>query len=537
MKHALYPWQEDCLEKWFANNGRGIVQAVTGSGKTVLALEAVERLEKKTGKRVLVKIVVPTKALMQQWSSALRSFFENKRNEEIGLRGGGRKSPSNRRYMIYVVNSARYELARQILSDLKNGEQVFLIADECHHYVSGENQLIFEFFPYIKQYESQFFAMGLSATMPLGQAGKDLTAVLGRRICNYGIKKALEAQTVCGYDIYHIEVSLLPEERDEYEKLTSDMLILYRKLLKRNPGLHGKNKKELYEELRVIAGNKKSAGAKEAALYMSLSYKRQSTVCLAAARNRCAFHLIEMLGIQQKIIVFGERINQAEELYRMLQEHFPGKVGRYHSQMGSQANKNALERFRHGESRILVACKSMDEGIDVPDASVGIILSGTSVQRQRTQRLGRIIRRADGKKRASLYYLHAAETSEDQCFLPAAETSRIFELEYDSETGRFGHDDYDRAAEIVFHRMSRKNNSTKVQQEIARCLYKGKIRADWKLDENEIRKRIEEADSVRDKNYWICMQKLARIQVCKGRIERQIEKMTRLMGGDGELKW
>ena len=47
MDKKLYQWQEECLERWFANNGRGMVQAVTGSGKTLLALSAAERLEKK----------------------------------------------------------------------------------------------------------------------------------------------------------------------------------------------------------------------------------------------------------------------------------------------------------------------------------------------------------------------------------------------------------------------------------------------------------------------------------------------------------
>lgn len=65
--------------------------------------------------------------------------------EESFRRSPGRKTLGNCKYMIYVIHSARYELARNILSDLKNGERVLLIADECHHYASGENHLIFEF--------------------------------------------------------------------------------------------------------------------------------------------------------------------------------------------------------------------------------------------------------------------------------------------------------------------------------------------------------------------------------------------------------
>lgn len=52
MNHKLYPWQSSCLKRWFANDGRGIVQAVTGSGKTFLALTAAWQLEQKLGDRI-----------------------------------------------------------------------------------------------------------------------------------------------------------------------------------------------------------------------------------------------------------------------------------------------------------------------------------------------------------------------------------------------------------------------------------------------------------------------------------------------------
>lgn len=90
MEKTLYPWQSECLERWFANGCRGIVQAVTGSGKTMLALEAAEQLEKKTGKKVLVKIVVPTAALMRQWNRALRTFLENRAGVPARNRPSGR---------------------------------------------------------------------------------------------------------------------------------------------------------------------------------------------------------------------------------------------------------------------------------------------------------------------------------------------------------------------------------------------------------------------------------------------------------------
>lgn len=286
------------------------------------------------------------------------------------------------------------------------------------------------------------------------------------------------------------------------------MKLLYRKIIKENPELKGRTQKELYEVLRRISGDKKSLMAKNAALYLNLSFKRKETVCLAEARNKCAVRLIELLGVGRKIIVFGERISQAEELYKTLQQYFPGKIGRYHSKMGEQANKNTIERFRVGEIRVLIACKSMDEGINISDISVGIVLSGTAGQRQRMQRLGRIVRRADGKDYASLYYLHAAETSEEQCFLPSITENSVHELKYDLDNDDFFHEAYDKLAEKVYEKMCQKDASTEMKQEIIRCLCKGSICSDWKKGITEIQRHIEEAESIRDRNYWICMLKL-----------------------------
>ena len=75
MNKELYDWQEECLERWFEHNGRGIVQAVTGSGKTLLALSAMDRLNQKLNDSLRVKIVVPTGALMRQWNQALREYL------------------------------------------------------------------------------------------------------------------------------------------------------------------------------------------------------------------------------------------------------------------------------------------------------------------------------------------------------------------------------------------------------------------------------------------------------------------------------
>lgn len=515
LDYKLYEWQAECLKKWQARGGRGMVQAVTGSGKTRLALAAAACLEDLAGERLRVRIVVPTNALMRQWSQALKEFFrevygsENGAKRRFGLRGGGYKDSPDCQYMIYVVNSARYELARQVLAELRRGETVFLIADECHHYDSGQNRLIFEFLPHIGEYEERFFSLGLSATLPSGEARQYLSSVLGPRIYTYGMEKALAMETVCSYDIFHISLSFQREETEEYGDLSDRMMILHNRLCKVYPSLGKMGKKECFELLRSLCGDKNRTIAEMARQYLMLSYKRKSLICLARARIACVCDLVQRLDKKEKILIFGERISQAEEVYKLLAEVYPGKVGRYHSKMGQQANKNVMERFRDGDSRILIACKSIDEGVDVPDAAIGIILSGTSGRRQRVQRLGRIIRRKEGKN-ASLYYLHIMDTSEEESFLPEGKGSAVFELEYLPETGQFLNPDYDVAAKDYLDELERRGGTEEKRMEASRCLQLGCVRSDWIRTPEYLDERKNKEKYISDRNYWTCMKQLGR---------------------------
>ncbi len=526
MKKSLYQWQEECLDRWLSNGARGMVQAVTGSGKTYLAMCAMDSLEEKLGKRVSVRIVVPTSALMNQWAKALREHLAQKEEGEpyvgprgnmaadreasenkIGLRGGGHRDPVNRRYMVYVINSARYELARQTLKQLESGEPVLLIADECHHYARGENFLIFEFQDRISMEKAPWYSLGLSATLPWGQEGAALTKALGPRIYTYGMSRAASLKTVSAVDIFHVSLSFREEELENYEEFSEEMLRCYTQLLKVLPILDKMNLRERFEEIRRVSAGKDRIG-RLARNYLHLTWQRKELVCLAADRISCAQELIRRLPQRGKIMVFGERIAQAEELYHLLYREYPGRVGRCHSELSVQANRNTLERFRTGEFRILITCKSLDEGVDIPDASVGIILSGTSVQRQRTQRLGRIIRRKEGKERAALYYLHIEESAEDDCYLPDTGDSRIFELAFVSGRRNFSNPEYEDAAVQAADDMKGSGADDRTLREVHRCLDIGRVRGDWRLTPEELNRRIGEAADVRERNYWVCMKRV-----------------------------
>lgn len=516
MEKTLYPWQEKCLDHWFTNHGHGIVQAATGTGKTLLALAAANRMDKEQNCELRIKIVVPTGALLRQWNQTLTQFLVDsgcadkmEARRQIGLRGGGFRMMPDHKYMIYVINSARYELARQILSDLQNGLPVLLIADECHRYESEQNRLIFEFLPYIGGHADRFFSLGLTATLPTGQAKSYLESVLGKRIYTLGMAQASKLQNVCQYDIFHIELPFQPEESEEYGEITDQMTVQYRRLLKTFPVLKDMNQKDRFEMLRSLTGDRNRQIAESASLYMKLTYKRKGLVCMAASRIACACDLVARLPASDKILIFGERISQAEELYQLLTKRYHGKVGRYHSQMGRQANLNTLNRFREGDIRILITCKALDEGLNIPDITVGIILSGTSIQRQRIQRLGRIIRQSEGKNKASLYYLHIAESTEDSVFLPDTGKCNVLELAYFPDARQFINVPYESASLKLLNNIMRDETDTTRIAEAMRCLQLGSVRSDWLDTPDQINLRILESQNTSEKNYWICMKRIA----------------------------
>lgn len=511
MELEVYAWQKDCLKTWIKNDCRGIVQAVTGAGKTHLALDCIQYLEQDPQHTLRVKIVVPGSALLRQWKNALAARLpDGAASQEIGVFGGGRKDDFCRKYMIYVINSARYHLARQILEELKKGYTVLMVADECHHYASGENQKIFEFLPFVEGQPGAYCSLGLSATPQVPGYDDVLLPGLGKEIYRYGISQALRRGTVCEFAIWQIALSFDVEEQEEYEELTEEMKYLRAQLFRVCPGLKYCNGAQFFGQLRMLALEGKGKTAKLASSYMNLSYKRKRMVCMAKARVDCTCQLLRQMEAEKHILIFGESIQQAEQLYERLCQIYPGRVGRYHSRMGATANRNVLERFRNGDLRILITCRALDEGVDVPDAAVGIILSGTSMERQRLQRLGRILRRSQGKRMACLYYLFVADSREENAYFPKrTEAFAAENLYYDSEMGEFSYPAYEKAADQVTQEFLAQGAQSEFCEEALTCIQLGMLRPDWLMKEEACRERAERAGTTRERNYWICMGKMA----------------------------
>lgn len=504
MEFTLYPWQEECLDAWFSNHCHGLVNVVTGAGKTVLALAATERLKHVIHGTLRVKIVVPTTFLLSQWRSSLPV------SAETGCYYGARKDRADQNFMIYVINSARYALARHVLEDLKKGYSVLLIADECHHYTSVENRKIFDFLPHLNQMPGHYYSLGLSATPETAEYESVLVPALGREIYRYGFSDAIRKNTISTFAIFQIAISLNAEEMNHYIELSDRLLLSIRRLTARFPALKSLEGKQFFGILNRLASGSDPVGSGLANTTLNLTYQRKALIYNAGSRLSCACRLLNCLDSKSKVIIFGERIQQADELYHLLIKQFPGQVERSHSKMGRQAQKNALERYRSGEVRILISCRSLDEGLNVSAANVGIVLSSASVERQRIQRLGRILRHQEGKNIACLYYLHLDHDTEPHTFFSQMpEEAFVFDLSYSEQTDSFSFPKYEEYAVQVLQKFRGATFDKTIWREVEKCLMNGMLRPDWllgKIDGDEaLEQRIDSARTLSEKNYWICM--------------------------------
>jgi len=493
----LHEWQYECLQIWARNGYRGIVNAVTGSGKTVLALVAVKHLEIISDRELRVKIVVPQTFLASQWKDEIRRVLGVK-SADIGMYSGNHKD-ADRKFMIYVVNSARYSLARHILSDINNGLAVFLIADECHHYGSAENNRIFDFYKVIDK-NAPYYALGLSATPEIVNF-KAISIPLGREIYSYDLGMALRDNIISRFILFSIMLNFTSDESAEYEGLSLDISKSLTTLKKMFPELGGLPSSLFFAHLQRLARQNGEA-ARVAATALTLIYKRRTLCHMAAERPLCAVSIVNALPPHTRIILFCERIQAAGKLYQELSAQYPGQAGLYHSKMSDKARQDVLERYKHGMLRLLICCKALDEGLNIPSTDAGIIVSTSLSARQRIQRLGRMLRHSKEIKR--IYYLYIGESSEDSELVLGLKPleNNVPLIALGCAEGTFLHPEYERLRKIVLKYGSSRGYTAELLNALSHNIDLALVRGDFLMSEPDCRENLRSCGKVAERNYW-----------------------------------
>ncbi|MEQ9001357.1 MAG: DEAD/DEAH box helicase family protein [Coleofasciculus sp. B1-GNL1-01] len=367
-----YPHQQEALLAWKLAGRRGVVVLPTAAGKTYLAQLAMQSTPRST------LIVVPTLDLMHQWYAQLEAAFPD---VEVGLLGGG----SRDRTPILI---ATYDSATIHAESLGN-QYGLLIFDECHH-------LPTDFYRAIAEYAIAPYRLGLTAT-PERTDGRhnDLDGLIGQQVYRKS-PDDLAGLALAEHKVVQIKVKLSHQERDRYDAC----------LKLRNNFLRESN---IY--LGSINGWQRfvqaSAGSQQGRRAM-LAHRESKEIALGTEGKLRVLADLVAKHYPERILVFT---NDNATVYRISQEFLIPAIT-HHTPV--KERHEILQRFREGDYKILVASHVLNEGVDVPDARVAIILSGTGSEREYVQRLGRVLRKGtDQNKLAILYEVVAENTSEE----------------------------------------------------------------------------------------------------------------------------
>ena len=367
-KAELRPYQKAALEAWHKAMNRGIIVLPTAAGKTFIALKAIEALN------VSTLVIVPTLDLVDQWRQLLNSQF----NVDVGAYGGGEES-------IEALTVSTYDSAYLRAEQLGN-KFMFLIFDEVHHLPAPSYRQIAEM--YIAPYR-----MGLTATLEREDEGhKILPQLLGDIVYRLEVD-SLAGEHLAPYTHEKILVDLTPEEKIVYEQ---DYSIFKNYLRLKKISLRSPN-----DFRRFIMRTGNDPQARKALLARNRALK---TVFNSEAKIE---KLREYLDVyrKEKILIFT-RYNQL--VYKISRQFIIPAIT---YRTPKEERKEILRKFKSGEYNAIVTSQVLDEGIDVPDASLGFILSGSGSSREYIQRLGRILRKSKGKH-AKLVEIVAEKTME-----------------------------------------------------------------------------------------------------------------------------
>jgi superfamily II DNA or RNA helicase len=364
---ALRPYQEAALSAWELAHRRGVVALPTGSGKTRLALAAMCR----TGVSALC--LVPTRVLLDQWLRELRAVYQG----PVGCYGDGVRQRA-------PLTVATFESAYRHMHQL--GDRFDLvIVDEVHHFGNGLRDETLEM-------TVADARLGLTATPSRdARVSARLAELVGPTVFELAVAD-LAGGFLASFDAITMYLDLTPVERSAYASLAAVFTVAYTDFRRGAPEAswadftshagrtpEGRRALAAWHQMRRVLAY---TDAKRHALGSLLGRQRESRVLIFTADNDTA--------------------------YAIAREHL---VMPLTCDIGRRERDEVLERFRGGELRTLVSARVLNEGLDVPDADVAVIVGGALGEREHVQRVGRLLRPREGK-RAVVYELVTRNTVE-----------------------------------------------------------------------------------------------------------------------------
>jgi superfamily II DNA or RNA helicase len=387
--------QSEGLERWENNDYSGILQHATGSGKTITALTPIKE-HVQNGLPVL--ILVPSRLLLKQWIDEVDQFIEDvsilpvgtgysKWKNVLHMWLDSKKMMGKKRVTIAIIDSAK---TKQFMNNLNSNLNLFVVVDECHRIGAPSYEEICSL--------TCSKVLGLSATPERFDEGDERVRLLcGPVIHEYNLEDAIKDKHLTEY-VYNIHtVNLDSEEEQAYDEIKLEISRQVNKFRDKNGNI---NFKKLPKSLQL----------------KFIQAKR--IIKKANAKTSVCGNIIEENydnSNQQNWLVYCEDSSQLNEIRRELDSRNIEPIYEYWSRAegasyGSSDDEKTFDFDREGTIKswertggILLSIQCLDEGVNIPSISHGIILASSNNSRQFIQRRGRMLRLSAGKELAYIW--------------------------------------------------------------------------------------------------------------------------------------
>ena len=347
---SLRPYQEAALHAWKEADSRGIVVLPTGAGKTRVAFAALGD----TG--LPAAVLCPTRALASQWVTELQGWL----GEEVGLIGDGVNEL--RRVTVLTFESAYRHM------DRLGARFGLLVVDEAHHLGGALRREALEACAATAR-------LGLTATLAGTSAAQE--DLLGPLVYEQTLA-SLVGRHLAPLRIVREHIALDPEEAAAYTRLITPFRTAARRVFQDHGDVD-------FGTLSRLLGS--STEGRRALRDRS---KADALVSFPSGKRVRVRSLIEAYR-NTKTLIFTA---YGAEAYTIASDCLVPVIT---AETSPRERSDILRRFREGPLRAIVSARVLNEGIDVPDASVAIVVSGTLGQREHVQRVGRVLRPGEGK--------------------------------------------------------------------------------------------------------------------------------------------
>ena len=439
--------QIDAVNAWIDNDFRGTIVYSTGTGKTEIAFECAKRVAcaYPSSSTLNILLMVPRIILIEQNTRRLVSYGIPK--DKIGEYFGERKQ-------IREITICTYQSIIRNLDIIRRSNMV--IFDEIH-LIRDTAKIFSKIFDVVIE-DHKKAILGLTATLDEKDLSKYNTILtLLPPVKRYPIKNAVNDKRLAKPIVIPLKVNLTEKEQKDYDTYSTKI----KKISNRFKKYDAESMTLLLRKGGFVSGMAK-------AWFLNV---RKRKLLLSCAENKLlsALNLITKKFPNEKIMVFSETIDSITKLRDML-ELEGTKAMIIDSNINSRKRKSILNQWGI-EFYPLLSVHTLEIGFDIPQVRIEVILVTTSNMNQVIQRIGRVIRKQEGKDLALIYVIYVSDTKDDKIHdivKKAITTSTKSLQEYKKKKNREDEENRNKKIEIQKGILNNNNGNLKRLKEVER---------------------------------------------------------------------